>query len=67
MFEIFRDRNRKYRFRLLGEKNAVIAVSEGYDEKARVVAAINDAREYAATSRIADKSSTPEGLVGLAS
>lgn len=67
MFEIFRDRNRKYRFRLLGEKNTVIAVSEGYDEKSRVVAAINAAREYAATSRIADKSSAPEGLVGLAS
>jgi uncharacterized protein len=64
MFEIFRDRNRKYRFRLLGEKNKVIAVSEGYDEKSRVVAAINDAREYAATSRIADKSTLPEGLVG---
>ncbi|MFD1210871.1 YegP family protein [Arthrobacter sp. GCM10027362] len=67
MFEIFRDRNRKYRFRLLGEKNNVIAVSEGYDEKARVVAAINDAREYAATSRIADKSALSEELVGSTS
>jgi uncharacterized protein YegP (UPF0339 family) len=55
-----------YRFRLLGEKNKVIAVSEGFDEKSRVVAAINDAREFAATSRIADKSAVPEGLLGSA-
>ncbi|EMY35044.1 hypothetical protein D477_006421 [Arthrobacter crystallopoietes BAB-32] len=55
MFEIFRDTNKKYRFRLM-EKDRVIAVSEGYEEKASVVAAINDAREVAATAWIKDKS-----------
>jgi uncharacterized protein YegP (UPF0339 family) len=55
MFEIFKDRD-KYRFRLLGAKNKVIAVSEAYAEKSAVVAAINATREYAATSRIKDRS-----------
>ena len=56
MFEIFKDRNKQYRFRRLGAKNNVIAVSEGYEEKSAVVAAINATREYAATSRIKDRS-----------
>ena len=56
MFEIFKDRNKQYRFRLLGAKNMVIAVSEAYAEKSAVVTAINATREYAATSRIKDKS-----------
>jgi uncharacterized protein len=56
MFEIFKDRNMQYRFRLLGAKNKVIAVSEAYAEKSAVVAAINATREYAATSRIKDRS-----------
>jgi uncharacterized protein len=55
MFEIYRDTNKKYRFRLM-EKDRVIAVSEGYEEKSSVVAAIRDAREVAATAWIADKS-----------
>ncbi|MGF9663238.1 DUF1508 domain-containing protein [Arthrobacter crystallopoietes] len=55
MFEIYRDANKKYRFRMM-EKDRVIAVSEGYEEKSSVVAAIRDAREVAATARIADKS-----------
>jgi len=63
MFEIFRDTDHKYRFRLMGSENRIIAVSDGFEEKRAVVNAISEAREFAATSYIRDYSANDPGPV----
>src|SRR3954447_25758331 len=56
-FEIFRDGTRFW-FRLIGEKQEVLAVSGAFAEKAQAAEAIMAVRENAAAGHIVDKSST---------
>jgi uncharacterized protein len=53
VFELYRDANAKFRFRILDDVGGIIAVSEAHEDKASAIAAIGTARDCAA-SRIID-------------
>lgn len=53
-FEIFRDTDALYRFRLKDEHGGVLVTSAGYRRKMEAVTAIAAVREYAATGHIND-------------
>jgi len=54
VFELYRDGHAKFRFRILDDDGAIIAVSEEHEDKASAIAAIRTARDCAATSRVID-------------
>jgi uncharacterized protein YegP (UPF0339 family) len=54
VFELYRDSDAKFRFRMLDDGGAILAVSEPHEDKASALAAIEAARECAASSRIID-------------
>jgi uncharacterized protein YegP (UPF0339 family) len=60
-FEVFLDPELLYRFRLLGPDGAVMAVSQGFEDKAAVAAGIAAVRECAGTGLVTDLS--PAGAV----
>ena len=53
-FEIFRDADKLYRFRLMDERGGILVTSAGYGHKADVVTAITAVREHAAMGHIQD-------------
>jgi uncharacterized protein YegP (UPF0339 family) len=55
-FEIFRDTDKLYRFRLVDEHGGVLVTSAAYGRKREAVTAITAVRENAATSHIRDRS-----------
>lgn len=57
LFEIFRDAESQYRFRLSGRDGFLLAVSPGFGDSRAALAAIREARECARTALIADFSS----------
>jgi uncharacterized protein len=57
-FEIFADGNAKFRFRLMDDAGAVVAMSGGYEDKSAAVAGINAVRENAASGLIVDLAGT---------
>ena len=60
-FEVFLDPELLYRFRLLGPDGSVMAVSQGFQDKAAVAAGIAAVRECAGTGLVTDLS--PAGAV----
>jgi uncharacterized protein len=54
VFELYRDADAKFRFRILDDGGCIVAVSEAHEDKASAIAAINLARECAASSRVID-------------
>ncbi|MFD1213473.1 YegP family protein [Arthrobacter sp. GCM10027362] len=59
VFELYRDSNAKFRFRILDDDGSLVAVSEAHEDKASAVAAIKATRDSAATSRIVDLCGAP--------
>ncbi|RAX16122.1 DUF1508 domain-containing protein [Pseudarthrobacter sp. AG30] len=59
--EVFLDPELLYRFRLLGPDGSVMAVSQGFEDKAAVAAGIAAVRECAGTGLVTDLS--PAGAV----
>lgn len=57
-FEIFRDGDNLYRFRLTDEHGSVLVTSAGYHQKREAVSAITAVRENAAMGHIRDQSET---------
>ncbi|MDQ0798542.1 DUF1508 domain-containing protein [Arthrobacter sp. SLBN-112] len=57
-FEVFLDPEMLYRFRLLGPDGSVMAVSQGFEDKAAVAAGIAAVRECAGTGLVTDLSPT---------
>ncbi|MFF1882685.1 DUF1508 domain-containing protein [Pseudarthrobacter sp. NPDC058196] len=55
-FEVFLDPELLYRFRLLGPDGSVMAVSQGFEDKAAVAAGIAAVRECAGTGLVTDLS-----------
>lgn len=55
-FEIFRDAEAQYRFRLMDENGGVLVTSAGYGRKREAVTAITAVRENAAMGLIRDHS-----------
>lgn len=53
-FEIFRDADKLYRFRLMDERGGILVTSAGYGHKGDVVTAITAVREHAAMGHIQD-------------
>lgn len=54
VFELYRDVDSKFRFRILDDNGAIVAVSAEHEDKAAAIAAINTTRDCAATSRVID-------------
>lgn len=54
-FEIFKDADALYRFRLMDEHGGVLVTSAGYGRKGEAVKAITAVRECAATGHINDQ------------
>lgn len=54
VFELYRDGRAKFRFRILDDDGAIVAVSEEHEDKASAIAAIHTVRDCAATSRVID-------------
>ena len=55
-FEIFKDTDALYRFRLMDEHGGILVTSAGYGRKVEAVTAITAVRENAATGHIRDHS-----------
>lgn len=55
-FEIFRDVDALYRFRLMDEHGSILVTSAGYGRKVEAVTAITAVRENAAMGHIRDHS-----------
>lgn len=55
-FEIFRDADKLYRFRLVDDRGGVLVTSAGYGQKGEAVTAITAVREHAAMGHIHDRS-----------
>lgn len=55
-FEIFRDADKLYRFRLVDERGGILVTSAGYGHKGDAVTAITAVREHAAMGHIHDRS-----------
>jgi len=53
-FEIFKDKNNEYRFRLLAPNGEIIATGEGYSTKSNCKDGINNVKEYAPIAQIKD-------------
>lgn len=53
-FEVYEDGGREYRFRLKAGNGEIIAVSEGYKQKASCLKGIESVRKNAAVSEIKD-------------
>lgn len=61
LFELFVDAQSQFRFRLLDDRGAVMAVSSGFDDKLAAVAGIDAVRECAGTGLVTDLSDpTPD-------
>jgi uncharacterized protein YegP (UPF0339 family) len=53
-FEIFRDDQERFRFRLTGEDGATLITSEPYEDKETTVDGINGLRDCASMALVAD-------------
>lgn len=53
-FEMYKDKRGEWRFRLVAPNHKIIAVSEGYHNKADCIHAIKKVRQYSATAEIED-------------
>jgi len=63
VFELYRDGHAKFRFRILDDDGAIVAVSEEHEDKASAVAAIGAVRDCAMASRVVDLcAAQPEDL-----
>ena len=51
-FEIYKDKRKQWRFRLLAPNNEIVAVSEGYKNKQNCAVGIKSIRTYAKNAHI---------------